>query len=68
MGKTSCNQLLLIHSAKYIYAHQDWFTNCCSLAMGLYDIVYKYTATVLCTLLCVHTHVCVHVCVCVCMQ
>ena len=34
--------------------------------MGLYDIVYKYTATVLCTLLCVHTHVRVCVCVRVC--
>ena len=36
--------------------------------MGLYDITYKYTATVLCTLLCVHTHVRVRVCVCVCVH
>ena len=37
VAKTSCNQLLLIDSFCYVYAHQDLFTGCHNVAMCLYS-------------------------------
>ena len=58
--------VLSLSPTKYVYAQQDQVTNCYNLAMSLYDIVYKNTATVLCTLPCVHADK--HVCVCMCVH